>query len=483
MQEIPQINILDILNKLLNFQGYTIKNVESDKEQIKYNLLMKHFQEKFPLIKDEILQLLDTVKTIQIIQGHQSEPHIHKEAITDSIVIPIGDIHGDFEMFKYILFQLIKEKYLDENLQIIDERIKIVFMGDYIDNGYHQLAVLCLVLLLKIINPNNVYLIKGNHENPVTYNTYGFLKELQKHFPEEWIDIKKYIDQLFDTLPSLLYLQMPNGKRLHFSHGSAPLEDVWDNINIWLNDPLSNNFMHIYTQQCEWGEWSGLKYDCSCREIYTKFGLESISKYRELLNIASIHCGHQDLEYGCKQIVKNIKEPICVAPCIHDKQMQCLMVQHNLTPITLEELQIGHDLTTNMYGDSQCPITITVISTAPKICYDACVSIINTAASRVNYLIFRLPFFTDILHIEKKHTEILDIDKLKSMICMDSIDVVILNNVIIKKLLTRVIYNTPYTINHDGSIQFHCVEEIKKLLLNDGEIQVYELLLQYYGKI
>ena len=69
------------------------------------------------------------------------------------------------------------------------------------------------------------------------------------------------------------------------------------------------------------------------------------------------------------------------------------------------------------------------------------------------------------------------------MICMDSIDVVILNNVIIKKLLTRVIYNTPYTINHDGSIQFHCVEEIKKLLLNDGEIQVYELLLQYYGKI
>ena len=52
-----------------------------------------------------------------------------------------------------------------------------------------------------------------------------------------------------------------------------------------------------------------------------------------------------------------------------------------------------------------------------------------------------------------------------------------------RKILTRAIYNTPYTINYDGSIQFYCVEEIKNLLLVEEEKQIYMLLLQYYGKI
>ena len=382
-------------------------------------------------------------------------------------------------MFKYMLFQLQKELYLDNKLQICHPNIKLVFMGDYIDNGYHQVAVLSLILLLKIINPNNVYLIKGNHEIPETYYRYGFIEELREIFSEDWIQVKDVAASLFDTLPSLLYLQTPDTKRLHFSHGSAPAQYLWETVKSWLENSKSSNCLHVNTEQCEWGEWSGSEHDCSCRTINIKYGLESSNQYRELLNIISINCGHQDVQYGFKQIVQGIPEPICVAPIPYNRELISLLDTNKLKIFTLEELQ--HNLFENMYGDARCPITISNICAAPKICYDACIPIINTGTQRVKYIIFRIPFFFDILHIEKQHSENIS-DYYKDKISLDKIDMSKITDDIMKKILTRAIYNTPYIINYDGTIQFHCVEEIKELLIEE-EKQIYMLLLQYYGKI
>ena len=83
----------------------------------------------------------------------------------------------------------------------------------------------------------------------------------------------------------------------------------------------------------------------------------------------------------------------------------------------------------------------------------------------------------DILHIEKKHSENI------SDYYRDRINLSQITDDIMRKILTRAIYNTPYTINYDGSIQFYCVEEIKNLLLVEEEKQIYMLLLQYYRKI
>ena len=478
-----KINILEVLNKLLNFKGFTLKNVKSDRGQIRYNNILKSRQEQFPLTKSEIIQLLEIVKQIHIEQGHSPESHIQKEQIEqNSIILPFGDIHGDFEMFKYMLFQSQKELYLDDKLQICNPNIKLVFMGDYIDNGYHQVAVLSLVLLLKIINPNNVYLIKGNHEIPETYYRYGFIDELREIYSENWTQVKDVAASLFDRLPSLLYLQTPDTKRLHFSHGSAPATYLWKTVKSWIENPESPNCLSIQTEQCEWGEWSGSSHDCSCRTVNTKYGIESSNEYRQLLNIVSINCGHQDVEYGFKQIVQGIHGPICVAPILYHGKLTSLMEIHKLKIFTLEELQEGHNLSENMYGDTRCPITISNICAAPKLCYDACIPIINTGTQRVKYIIFRIPFFFDLLHIEKQHSENIS-DYYKDKISLDKIDISKITDDIMRKILTRSIYNTPYTINYDGTIKFHCVEEIKELLLIEEEKQIYMLLLQYYGKI
>jgi hypothetical protein len=287
---------------------------------------------------------------------------------------------------------------------------------------------------------------------------------------------------LFDTLPSLLYLQTPDTKKLHFSHGSAPAQYLWETVKLWIDNPESPNCLSLRTEQCEWGEWSGSSHDCSCRTINIKYGLKSSNQYRELLNIVSINCGHQDLQYGFKQIVQGIHEPICVAPIPNHSELISLLETEKLKTFILEDLEKGHNLSENMYGDTRCPITILNICAAPKICYDACISKINTGTQRVEYIIFRIPFFFDILHIEKKHSENIS-DYLKDRISFDRINLSQITDDIMRKILTRAIYNTPYTINYDGSIQFHCVKEIKSLLLVEEEKQIYMLLLQYYGKI
>ncbi len=64
----------------------------------------------------------------------------------------VGDTHGDLEAS-----QIIVEQYLDSETTL-------VFLGDYVDRGPQSLENILFLLEQKLRNPENIFLLQGNHE-------------------------------------------------------------------------------------------------------------------------------------------------------------------------------------------------------------------------------------------------------------------------------------------------------------------------------
>ena len=82
----------------------------------------------------------------------------------------VGDIHGQFEDFR----SQILEKGGDP------ATTRYVFLGDFVDRGENSLLCMSLILLYKIRYPNNVFLLRGNHESRITNTIYGFHEECRQ---------------------------------------------------------------------------------------------------------------------------------------------------------------------------------------------------------------------------------------------------------------------------------------------------------------
>lgn len=101
-----------------------------------------------------------------------------------------------------------------------DERI-VVFDGDFVDRGESSLEVLASLLVLKMAHPDNVFLIRGNHEDSMVASVYGFRDEIRKKYgdadaPKIW----KLVGQTFAALPLAL-----RTKTALILHGGLPSPD------------------------------------------------------------------------------------------------------------------------------------------------------------------------------------------------------------------------------------------------------------------
>lgn len=93
-------------------------------------------------------------------------PFVQKKIIQrDAKVVVIGDIHGDIAVLINILENLVKTGYLDRQYNLMRQDVQMVFLGDYINKGKHSIPVMSVLLDLFIKNPDNVVLLRGNHES------------------------------------------------------------------------------------------------------------------------------------------------------------------------------------------------------------------------------------------------------------------------------------------------------------------------------
>lgn len=120
-----------------------------------------------------------------------------------SKVIIQGDMHGDVRSLMTSIRQLQKSKVL-EGFKVVDPTAHLCFTGDFTDRGAYGTEVLYTLFRLKLANPAQVHIGRGNHEDFGLNSRYGFLEELRSKFGQE-VEITKLM-RAYDLLPIVMYV-------------------------------------------------------------------------------------------------------------------------------------------------------------------------------------------------------------------------------------------------------------------------------------
>ena len=151
-------------------------------KQISLHELRAQMEQEKVLDEDFVMDVLNRVSSI-----FEKEPNI---LYVRSPVTICGDIHGQlFDLFK--LFQ----KGGDPNPQTN----RYLFLGDYVDRGYQSVHTFIYLAFLKILDPNSIFLIRGNHEARRQNLTYGFRHEILTTYGNH--GLWDCFNKTFDLLP------------------------------------------------------------------------------------------------------------------------------------------------------------------------------------------------------------------------------------------------------------------------------------------
>lgn len=167
--------------------------------------------------------LIDEInETIKVLESERNTGGVSDYSIRGSLVelqvsgslVVIGDVHGDMESLRSILYDVDYQRFLS------GDGNKMIFLGDYIDRGSNSIGVLRIVLYLKRRYPSSVVLLCGNHEAIDRYycTSHTLPAELSSSFGEMAGVIYDKLFFLFRLLPKVTIIK----NQLLFIHGGIP---------------------------------------------------------------------------------------------------------------------------------------------------------------------------------------------------------------------------------------------------------------------
>ncbi|CAM0147085.1 unnamed protein product [Urochloa decumbens] len=106
-------------------------------------------------------------------------------------VVVVGDVHGQLHDVMFLL----------RDAGFPSEERVFVFNGDYVDRGAWGLETLLLLLAWKVLHPNCVFLLRGNHESKYCTSVYGFEQEVMTKYKDQGPPVYRKFLRCFEDLP------------------------------------------------------------------------------------------------------------------------------------------------------------------------------------------------------------------------------------------------------------------------------------------
>mmetsp|Transcript_32325 Transcript_32325/g.55924 ORF Transcript_32325/g.55924 Transcript_32325/m.55924 type:complete len:407 (+) Transcript_32325:2348-3568(+) len=210
--------------------------------------------------------------------------HTAKEPNLLSVSDPatlIGDIHGQFYDMMRVL-----------DIAGHPTKVKLIFMGDYVDRGMYSCEVILLLYALKICYPERVILLRGNHECRQLTLFFNFRQECLTKYDDQVYDA---IMDSFDCMPLACIL---NGRYLIVHGGLSPdlrtLDDI-SRIKRFKETPRSGSMCDILWSDP--AEHNGVATDAEflanpnrgCSYIYNSYGCQRFLTRNNLLTVIRAH--------------------------------------------------------------------------------------------------------------------------------------------------------------------------------------------------
>ncbi|MFO8051787.1 MAG: metallophosphoesterase family protein [Thermoplasmatota archaeon] len=211
------------------------------------------------------------------------------------ILYIVGDLHGDLPAARAVLdnFHTIKEELILKKGS--DWKVKLLFLGDYIDRAPEDVMnggflTLLLLLCAKWVHPADIFLLRGNHEamDLLTFTPYELPAELDDIFGEaNSEDIHQVLLSIFSRLP--LFFRTSNG--LIASHAGFP-----KNREAPISDMSKDDRNAIL--QTIWGDPVGSNTYRGDISRSSRFGREELEDFLEENNAGVLVRGHDHRTMG-----------------------------------------------------------------------------------------------------------------------------------------------------------------------------------------
>lgn len=300
-------SFIDFINHLLTFnkqqelfqkQSNLQRKQSHSPSQLQGELLGSQYNSdilpfRFNISSKVIIRLCDIVVKI-----FRNEANI---LLLEAPMYIFGDIHGQFSDLIHFL-----------ELTGLPPDNKFLFMGDYVDRGNNSIEVCVLLFAMKIMFPEHIYLLRGNHECPEVNRLYGLYSECESRFGNDKDIVFDKINEVLCSLPLCAVIN----KRVFCVHGGISpqlqnLEDI-NKINRFCNIPEDGILCDLMWSDptiSPSGDWG-----MNSRGISCTYTANAVTKFLKANRLQLLCRAHQLVSEGYKFFADNKLVTVFSAP-------------------------------------------------------------------------------------------------------------------------------------------------------------------------